>query len=423
MSYRIKTLFIVCFLVLFMFVDSFSQSSNNEYNIPTLASVTLHPVDLVAYSPFIPLEGGRLTFRFDDLTSDYNSYNLRVIHCTNDWWKSDLHPSEYIDGFHEIAIDDMEDSFGTKVIYTHYRIDLPSDDMVWTRSGNYILEVFDPSDPEYVVIRKRFVVYEDLCTIEARVVEPVDIALRRTHQEVAFTITEESYGFQDPYRNLVATVLQNGRWDNAMSGLEPRFIKGRELDFTQSGYVFPGGNSYCYADLKSLHYVARGVAGIAEGDITYHHRLEDSKRRTYTYHTAWPDINGRFVISNDRYEAHTGSDYTRAHFSLPMPYEIHGREIFIFGDLSNGQCLPTHRLQWDFAKSAYEGNLLLKQGYYDFLYLVKDVNSSIEEPGLTADIEGNHFITNNVYSIIVYFSDFDGYDRVVGVHQWNSSQK
>jgi hypothetical protein len=106
-----------------------------------------------------------------------------------------------------------------------------------------------------------------------------------------------------------------------------------------------------------------------------------------------------------------------------MPYEIHGREIFIFGDLSNGQCLPTHRLQWNFANSSYEGKLLLKQGYYDFLYLVKDVSSSIEEPGLTADIEGNHFVTNNVYSVIVYFADFEGYDRVVGVHQWNSSQK
>jgi hypothetical protein len=106
-----------------------------------------------------------------------------------------------------------------------------------------------------------------------------------------------------------------------------------------------------------------------------------------------------------------------------MPYELVGRDIFIFGDLSNGQCLHTHRLQWNSANSSYEGNLLLKQGYYDFLYLVKDALAKPEEPGITADLEGNHFATDNLYSVIVYYADFDGYDRVVGFNQWNSRQQ
>ena len=74
-------------------------------------------------TPFIPLNGGQITFRFDDLEADYKNYNLRVVHCSHDWWPSELHPSEYLDGFYEISITDIEDSFGTKVNYTHYEVE------------------------------------------------------------------------------------------------------------------------------------------------------------------------------------------------------------------------------------------------------------------------------------------------------------
>ena len=187
---------------------------------------------------------------------------------------------------------------------------MPSVDMVWTRSGNYCIEVFDPSYPDEVKIRKRFVVYEELCKIDGRVAEPIEVSQKRSHQEVLFSVFEENYSLIDPYSNLHVSVLQNGRWDNAISSIPPRFIKGKELDYSNVGYVFPGGNSYRFADLKSLSFTARGIAGIRQGEMTFHHLLTPSERRTYKYHNTRPDINGRFVISNDRFDAHAGSDYT-----------------------------------------------------------------------------------------------------------------
>ena len=418
----------ICVIALFsfwLFTDqtTYSQGPLNEYTHPTLSSVVTHPTGNIIGTPFIPLEGGGITFRFDDLEADYKSYNLRIIHCSFDWWPSDLHPNEYIDGFYEIPLTDIEDSFGTKVKYTHYFVELPSVDMVWTRSGNYCIEVFNPSNPNTTLIRRKFVVYENLCVVEGKVKEPIEVSEKRTHQEVLFSVTEENYSLIDPYSNLYALVMQNGRWDNAIGGIQPRFIKGRELDFSNVGYVFPGGNSYRFVDLKSLSFTARGIAGIKEGDYTFHHLLEPSERRTYKYHSSNPDINGRYVISNDRFEENTGSDYTKAHFELPMPYKIYGRSVYVFGDISNGKYLESHRLMWDNNTSSYKGSILLKQGYYDFLYIVKDDGSSINEPGYTADLEGNHFATDNLYSIIVYYADFEGYDRVVGFLQWNSAQQ
>ena len=77
-------------------------------------------------------------------------------------------------------------------------------------------------------------------------------------------------------------------------------------------------------------------------------------------------------------------------------------------------------MSWDPAASSYNGNILLKQGYYDYLYLVKDSSSPENEPGVTDDIEGNHFATDNLYTVIIFYADFDGYDRVVGFAQWNN---
>tara|TARA_B100000780_G_scaffold218144_1_gene157338 strand:+ start:10544 stop:11812 length:1269 start_codon:yes stop_codon:yes gene_type:complete len=420
MSYC-KNTFLTVLIFVFLCFNLLGQKVGLNETSMGLASVTLHPKGLPASPPFVPLQEGILTLRFDDLHAEYTTHYIRVRHCTHDWWYSDLHPSEYIDGFYDVAIDDMEDSFGTKVNYTHYTTDIPRDDMILTRSGNYVLEVFSPEAPENVVISRRFVLFEDLCFVESEVREPADVALRRTHQDIAFVVTEDNYSFLDPYNNLHTTVLQNARWDNSLSNLPPKYIKGKEIEFTQVGYVFPGGNSYRFADLKSLGYTARGIAGISEEKLTFHHLLEPSQRRTYTYHTSLPDINGAYVISNDRYETHTGSDYTMAHFTLPMPYELHERKVYLFGELSNGKYLKTHQMTWNDSNSSYESTILLKQGYYNFIYLVKDEDSSESEIGTTADIEGNHFATDNLYTVFVYYSDFEGYDRVVGFNQWNNN--
>ena len=45
-----------------------------------------------------------------------------------------------------------------------------------------------------------------------------------------------------------------------MAGLEPRFVKGGEIDFQRAGYVFEGGNTHRFADPEGLEFTARGVS-------------------------------------------------------------------------------------------------------------------------------------------------------------------
>ena len=117
-------------------------------DLDNLKTVLLHPAGAPLAPPVVPLteeDGlGMLELRFDDLSGDYVTWEVRVVHCDRHWQPSDMHPSEYIQGFHTTPMADEEASFGTKVDYTHHQLVLPNEDLKWTRSGNYLLEVFDP---------------------------------------------------------------------------------------------------------------------------------------------------------------------------------------------------------------------------------------------------------------------------------------
>jgi len=392
---------------------------------PDLATVLFHPTGQPLAPPVVPLNGevdrGLLELRFDDLSGNYTPWEVRIVHCDRHWMPSDLQPSEYTRGFYSTPMEDDEASFGTKVDFTHHSLWLPNDDLQWTLSGNYLLEVFDPYEPERVVATRRFVVFEDLCRVEAQAGEPNDLTLRRTHQEVHFSVFEEGYSLSDPYDRLHVSVVPNWRWDRAVAGLEPRFVKGGELDFQRAGYVFEGGNTHRFADLKGLEFKARGVARLEERADHFYFYLETDERRTFDYFGGGEDIHGAMVTHNDRLDPYTGSDYVWVHWRLDTRHPLVDRDIFLVGAFTQHRCLPEFRMEYDAAQGVYTHRHLLKQGYYNYQYVVRETGAADAEPGALADLEGSHFQTDNLYTLVVHYADWDGYDRVVGLAQWESN--
>ena len=71
-------------------------------------------------------------------------------------------------------------------------------------------------------------------------------------------------------------------------------------------------------------------------------------------------------------------------------------------------------------RHAYETALLLKQGYYNYLYLTVPTKPTAQEAllrkGLTAPTEGDFYETRNTYTAYIYGTfPADRYDRLVGV--------
>ena len=165
-----------------------------------------------------------LELRLDDLSGNYTAWEvreaLRPLLGTLRPAPQRVHPC-----FYSTPMEDDEASFGTKVDFTHHSLRLPNADLAWTLSGNYLLEVFDPYAPERVVATRRFVVFEDLCRVEAQTGEPNDLALRRSHQEVHFSVFEDNY-LSDPYDRLHISIVPNWRWIAPSQGLNPDTSRG-----------------------------------------------------------------------------------------------------------------------------------------------------------------------------------------------------
>lgn len=386
----------------------------------------LHPQGQPTAHPLIPLEGGQLLLSFDDFSPDFRTLELRVKHCTFDWYDSpDLTPSDYIDGFPTLSFETIEASFNTKASYTHYATAFPNAMMQLTKSGNYIAEVYDPSDPERALLQTRFVVFESLVDIEMNVHPSSIIRNKRTHQEVDLAVlhSADRYPIYDAYDALQVVLLQNGKWETAVMGMQPQFVRGEEVTFNPTGpESFAGGNSWRFADLKSLRFASMGIARMEDQGTHWHAYLEQDEPRTYAFLKAQQDLDGHFVVSNELQDDATGSDYVWTHFSLKAFEERLQEDIYIYGELSNWSYPESHRMIWNPEAQQYEASLLLKQGYYNYEYRVRPANdrgkldfySLQEHPSDVAAIEGSHALADTPYMCLVYYWDLNGYDRVIG---------
>ena len=78
-------------------------------------------------------------------------------------------------------------------------------------------------------------------------------------------------------------------------------------------------------------------------------------------------------------------------------------------------------MEYDEAQGIYTHRHLLKQGYYNYHYVARERGQKPGHPGALSDLEGTHFQTNNLYTLLVHYDDWDGYDRVIGFAQWESN--
>lgn len=372
--------------------------------------------------PIIELNSAdKLILQFDDLDADFKSYTYTVVHCDFNWQPTEMMSFEYIRGFAEDQISEYAFSINTRVPFTHYRLEFPNTQMQPTRSGNYILKVFLSADPSRVILSRRFMVFEQKVAVDARVSQATNLDYRHSHQEVNFTLNTSNYRISNPYRDLRVVVKQNGRWDNAITTLQPRLVQGNQLIYQyELENLFEGGNEFRHFDTKSLRFRSQRIdhiQGISQGwDV---HLLPD-RNRAFLRYVSDSDINGRFLIKTDDYQnAALESDYTRVNFYLPMALPLEGGSIYVAGGLTHWHYGPENKMVYNYGKNRYELTLLLKQGYYNYLYaFVADgsTRASLEE------LEGNHSVTENDYTILVYHRNpGDAHESLVGVRHINTA--
>jgi hypothetical protein len=363
----------------------------------------------------------KLVFHFDLLDEQADSYSYAFIHCDKDWNRSDIFPNDYTDGFAENPVEDYQSSFNTTVSYTHYRIAFPNDRVRLKLSGNYILVIYNAYREEEPVITQRFIVTEDAVKINPDVHRPQMGADKNTQQQVDFTVTYPGLSFSDPFRNIYAFILQNGRWDNAKRNLKPDFFGVNELKFNSLSdkNIFQGGNELRYFDIKSLRYQTEYVKGIDFMNYSYNVLLFPSDNREFKPYFYWQDFNGKYYIAvQEGKKFDIDADYVYVHFTLPSNQFIEGGNIYVSGGLNNWAFNKYNQMIFNPEKEQYECTMLLKQGWYNYEYAYLKPGGS---DGTASLFEGSHYETENDYIILIYYRNpQDRYDRVVGTTTYNT---
>lgn len=388
--------------------------------IPTISTVILSPDPPTMLPPIIMLNSeDKLYLSFDDLAGDFKSVYYTVVHCSAQWEPSNCAVSDYIDGFAEQAITKYDFSRNTLQKYTHYQTVFPNESFRLLLSGNYIVKVYQDSDHEKLMLTRRFMVYENKVSLSGDVHAPTVVADRNYKQEVDFTVSYTTDEITNPFQEIYPVILQNGRWDNAVVGIQPQFLMNQELRYDYEDVnVFKGGKEFRWFDTRTLRLNTERVEKITKDSI-YHVYLLSDERRTYKRYMNNADINGKFLVhTQDNNNDETESEYCYVHFFLPWPVAEPGGNMYVFGAMTDWQCTSKNKMTYNTARRGYEATLYLKQGYYNYEYVfLKDKETAADN----YVAEGMNQETENDYWVLIYFRKVGSRtDELVAVKRLNS---
>ncbi len=336
---------------------------------------------------------------FDDLRPQRDNYYARIIHCNQDWTKSSLSDLDYMPEYNEFPINTFEFSLDTHEPYVQYRLRLPGVKL----PGNYVVMVYRNSDRSDIILTRRFMVYEQKVTFmrEGSLMGPG--ALASAIQQLNFTINYKNLQLINPLESVNVTVRQNQRWDNLMENIKPSFIRENiselEYRFTDAYNTFKGGNQFRFFDLRSLNYPGRNVATVYKSQKPFHVSIQPDKTRGGEPYAVYEDMNGSFTTDNYDVRNAVAGNYVYVHFTLLSPEPVNG-DVYLSGAFTDWNFSNEHKMTYDAIKKEYHGTAYIKQGWYDYQYVVK----STELP--TYYFEGTHFETENNYEIFVYYRAF-----------------
>ena len=420
MKFAVLTFVLWCLCVLPPAISqkrNYNQPNLDAINVDYIKSVKFYIEGLFLSVPILELgSNSQLILEFDDLDGDAKDYFYSITHCDKNWIPSDLSSLEYIEGFAEERLNEFDFSFKTLGNYTHYVLAIPNREMSWKLSGNYLLQIHDRDQDMLTVLTRRFMVVESTVGIQPRMVVPNVVSKSRTHQEIDFNVDLKQTNIRNPRIEVFATVLQNGRWDNAIMDIPPMFTRPDQLIFDhQDKIVFAAGKEFRFLDLRSLRFRNDKISTI-ERDLNTHRVVlfKESKRFNQVFFT-YDDLNGKFIIeSNDQRNGDLTGNYADVLFALDAPAELPDQDIYLFGALTDWRILPEFQMVYNNAVNAYVGTAKLKQGYYDYCYVNVPKNTDPPVPEFT-EIEGNSFETQNNYTILIYYRPFgERYDRLIG---------
>ena len=353
---------------------------------------------------------------FDELSHQYHRYVYHVELCNADWQpNSSAFDNDYLQGFNDNPIEDYQNSEGTNQLYTHYRLQLPNERCRLTQSGNYRLHILDDDNGQEEVAVAEFYVVSRQVLIGLSVSSNTDIENDRSAQQVSMSVRYQHLRVSRPDEQIRTVVRQNDCEWSERRDVPPSFTNGQGLSWEHNrGLIFPGGNEYHKFEMLDVDHPTMGIERIGWDGSFYHaYPVECEPRRNYVYDE---DADGAFYIRNsDNIGNDTQSDYLQVHYKLltRQAEPFAGADVIVDGQWTTAAA-DNYVARWDPADQSYNAVVLQKQGYYNYQFLLRDVDGTVH----LLPQEGNFYQTENRYQAFVYYREQSGrFWHLVGYQQ------
>ena len=412
------------FVITYFFITLYhTASAQTEVFNSNIKSIKLFKAGDQTSFPVITVNSNDLLqLEFDELGTKVNNYYFTYHLCNADWSRSILTTFEYIKGFQSTRIATYRNSSLATIKYVHYQATIPDRASAPTRSGNYLLKVYLNNDTSQVAFTKRFVVVNTLSQIATQVQQPFNGSLFNIGQKLQIGVqTDKRINVMSP-ADIKVVVLQNQNWQTSLFLDRPTIFRGTYFEYSDEGITgMTGAKEFRWLDLRSLRLISDRMQTLDNKGDTVRVTVKPEASRNGQAYILYRDLNGGYTV--ETYESINPfwqGDYAYTHFRYfpPGNRAIAGTDMYIFGEMTNYASDTSGLMHFNPESGAYEKTLLLKQGYYNYLYVTKPVNGTVVD---FSNTEGNYWGTENNYTILVYYRPFGARaDECIGYSTLNS---
>jgi len=409
-------------------LQAFSANTINPDKVydSSIKTIRVHPIGNALALPVISLnQMNTLEISFDDLKAKYQNYYYSVELMNADWRSANLSAFDYLQGFNQNRITQYTISSIAIQSYYHYKFTFPNSSCRPTKSGNYIIKVYKDANPQQVVFTSRFFVVDDQVSIFSTIQEPFDGNISKTHQKVQLSVETKKLPFFQPDQ-IQVQVIQNYRYNDALSIKSPSFVRGSLLEYnSERDLIFPSGKESRWIDLQSFRLKSDRILNFEatpNGTIV---NVKPDFSRSATPYFNFKDLNGHFIVSNtESIDSENQNDYATVIFTYIPPNRLPllGENLYLSGSLTNNVLDASAEMKFNGVTKSYQKSLFLKQGYYSYSYILRD--KSAPDPMLDFnETEGDHWETENAYSIFIYYRPPGArHDHLIGFTTVRSNQ-
>lgn len=351
-------------------------------------------------------ESDFLTLEFDELlpqSENASNFTASLILCDADWQPSNLMPMEFYEGFTTQSLDEYTRTENTNVPYIHYSYSFPKEETGFKMSGNYILYIYRNGDKENLVLTRRFMVADKQMEVNPTLTLAGN-AVRMRQTDVNFTVDNKgNLPISNQDWDIKVVVLQNGRWDNAATNLKPVFFRNNVWEYHLNiNNIFNTGNDFRRMDISSTRLFGMNVENSQQqDDNTWAITLKKDVAFPTNMYRANGDWNGGYITRvNEFPDPKTQADYVNCHFTFKPAEFFDDLDLYVQGHFNDFHTSDTYKLAYNESLRVYEKDIWLKQGIYDYQYVLQN---PITQQKIEVLTEGKRTDSENFYHVLVYY--------------------